>query len=572
LPLRERLKLHDLAIPKRDIVAPSLLAGFTPTQQKAQRAIQDHRFVLFGGSRGPGKSYWLRWSLLCDLIEYWRRGLSGVRVMLACEDYPTLYERHITKMEVEFPPWLGELHIGRKEFRLHPQYGGGVIALRNLDDPSRYQSAEFAQIAIDELTKDPLSTFNILRGSLRWPGIEGTGFIAATNPNGRFMNWVRRYWIERDFPPELESEADEFVFVPGLPTDNPHLPASYLRELDTLPTSLRQAWRDGDWYAAVEGLVYGEFGAENITDAEPDPERPIELAFDDGYIDPRAILFVQRFHDRILVFDEIYHGKHLAEESVTMVVERCEQNGWSLPELAVGSHEANELKEHFRRANIPARSLNHKVVEGVQVVRSLIRDGNGYRVLRINSRCGNLIDEITSGYRYPENGRGSNEKPMDGNDHACFVAGTMIATERGDVPIEDVTEHDRVLTRFGYFPTTGSKRTCVVATVLSVEFNTGIILTATPEHPVWVDAIGWRRLDSLGIGTPVWALTNSYKLPCVFNWVSGLKHKGGNHTVYNLYVDGPHEYFADGILVHNCDALRYWCYVRARRFVPELGE
>jgi hypothetical protein len=28
--------------------------------------------------------------------------------------------------------------------------------------------------------------------------------------------------------------------------------------------------------------------------------------------------------------------------------------------------------------------------------------------------------------------------------------------------------------------------------------------------------------------------------------------------VYNLTVDGPHEYYANGILVSNCDALRYF--------------
>jgi len=27
--------------------------------------------------------------------------------------------------------------------------------------------------------------------------------------------------------------------------------------------------------------------------------------------------------------------------------------------------------------------------------------------------------------------------------------------------------------------------------------------------------------------------------------------------VYNLTVAGPSEYFANGLLVHNCDALRY---------------
>lgn len=28
-------------------------------------------------------------------------------------------------------------------------------------------------------------------------------------------------------------------------------------------------------------------------------------------------------------------------------------------------------------------------------------------------------------------------------------------------------------------------------------------------------------------------------------------------SVYNLQIDGAHEFFANGVLVHNCDALRY---------------
>lgn len=46
--------------------------------------------------------------------------------------------------------------------------------------------------------------------------------------------------------------------------------------------------------------------------------------------------------------------------------------------------------------------------------------------------------------------------------------------------------------------------------------------------------------------------------------VSPPKPVGRKEAVYNLTVDGNHEFFANGILVHNCDALRY-CHARATR-------
>lgn len=397
----------------------SELFHWHPKQIEANRVTDRHRFTLYGGSRGPGKSYWLRWRLVRDLLRWAKHGHYSVRVMLACEDYPSLLDRQISKILTEFPAWLGSFHQQAHEYRLKPEFGGGVICFRNLDDPSKYQSAEFAAIAVDELTKNKLSTFDILRGSLRWPGIERTEFSGATNPTGLGAVWVRSLWIERQFPKNLAPLADEFAFVPGLPGDNPYLSPSYFDDLQTLPEQLRKAWAEGDWYAGVEGLVYQEFTADNLTDDEPDLTRGIQIAFDDGYVDPRAILFIQQTGTGFLVFHELYHRSHLAQTCAEEVVAECKAHGWPLPELAIGSPEANELQARLRAVGIPTRYQVHEVVAGLQVVRRHICDGHGYRALRVNRRCRNTIWELTEGYQYAEGKHGDAEKPVDGNDHSA---------------------------------------------------------------------------------------------------------------------------------------------------------
>ena len=443
-------------------IAFSELCGFSEKQWQATQVADTHRYMLFGGTRGPGKSYWLRWSLVRRLLRWGAQGHHHVRVGLFCEDYPSLTERQINKIATEFPNWLGELKETRNDglcFFLKPRYGSGKIALRNLDDPSKYQSAEFAGIAIDELTKNRERVFDELRGSLRWPGINDTFWIAASNPNGIGQKWVREYFLEKALPANLKGKENQFAFVPGSPHDNPHLDVSYWEMLDTLPDKLRQAWRDGNWYVTFEGVVYAEFGAENITDEEPDPNLPIELAVDDGYIDPRATLFVQRTSTRILVFDEMYHTHHLGETCVREVLDKCiaysgkqlpaelerasnaEIVEWCreserenheigeirekeakprvrLPEIVIGSPEAKELQQQFRRADIPYRFVTHQVVEGIKVVRGLICDGHGVRTLKVNRRVRNFLWELTEGFQYPPGAKGDNEKPQDGDDHA----------------------------------------------------------------------------------------------------------------------------------------------------------
>jgi hypothetical protein len=37
----------------------------------------------------------------------------------------------------------------------------------------------------------------------------------------------------------------------------------------------------------------------------------------------------------------------------------------------------------------------------------------------------------------------------------------------------------------------------------------------------------------------------------------GFRAASAPRDVYNLTVDGAHEFYANGVLVHNCDALRY---------------
>ncbi len=177
------------------------LVNFFPKQKEALQAIKRFKFVLYGGSVGAGKSYFLRWALIYLLCWYYNKyDIKGIRVGLFCEDYPALNDRHLAKIKGEFPEWLGTYNEQRHEFTLAPEYGSGVLAFRNLDDPSRYLSVEFAAEAVDEINRNPKPTFDILRTRLRWPGIKDPKFIGACNPIGE--PWVKNMWVKRLFASE----------------------------------------------------------------------------------------------------------------------------------------------------------------------------------------------------------------------------------------------------------------------------------------------------------------------------------------------------------------------------------
>lgn len=221
------------------------LAHFLPKQLDAAKASKRFKFVLYGGSLGSGKSYWLRWMMVYWLLDmYSRYNIKGIRAGLFCEDYRSLEDRHLSKIKYEFPAWLGVYNGQRNEFTLAPEYGSGVIAFRNLDDPEKYLSVEFAVMGVDEINRNPIVTFRELRKRLRWAGIKDVRFLGACNPRGEA--WVKNMWVKRLFPPE-ENEQYEFVYVPALPSDNPHLDATYYKSLESLPEAERKAFLEGDW-------------------------------------------------------------------------------------------------------------------------------------------------------------------------------------------------------------------------------------------------------------------------------------------------------------------------------------
>lgn len=248
-----------------DTVKWSELVKFFPKQKEALNATKKFKYVLYGGSVGSGKSYFLRWALiywLCYFHDKYK--LKGIRVGLFCESFPALNDRHLSKIKTEFPSWLGTYNQQNHEFTLAPEYGSGVLAFRNLDDPQKYLSVEFAAEAVDEINRNAKPTFDLLRTRLRWPGIVETKFIAACNPIGEA--WVKNIWIKRLFPKE-ELENQEYFFVNALPTDNPHLPQEYYKSLESLPELERRAYLEGDWDALSDVMDKDGF-IRLVTDSE----------------------------------------------------------------------------------------------------------------------------------------------------------------------------------------------------------------------------------------------------------------------------------------------------------------
>jgi len=222
------------------------LANFFPKQKIFLEFAKNCRYVLLSGAVGTGKSKALRWTLLYLLLKYGKKH-PGIQAGLFCNTYPELNDRHLKHIKLEFPEWLGTYYEQKKEFHLKPEYGGGILMFRNLDDIEKYRSAEFAFIGVDELTQIPKETFDLLLERNRWKDFKDVRFLAATNPVGPYKHWVREFFIEKTSS-DLRCKDAEVVYLKV--GDNPYLPSKYYEELAKgMDEKMKKALIDGDWYA-----------------------------------------------------------------------------------------------------------------------------------------------------------------------------------------------------------------------------------------------------------------------------------------------------------------------------------
>ena len=446
----------------------SELAHWTPRQLEACQVSDTHQFTLFGGRRGPGKSYWLRWALLRQLLKAARDGIRGGKAMLACETYEVLRDRQIGPIETEFPRWMGQVkHTATHGlgFHLKPSYGSGVLQLRNLDDPGKYIGAEGLSIGVDQIEKNLVGVFDALIGNLRWPGIEKPRFLATGNPGvGIGLPWVKSLWVDRQPEERLRRLLPEVALVTGLPGDNPYLSEAYWEMLRAQPLHIQRAWIGGDW-SVIEGAAFAEWQAQREerpwhvipTGLVPEGAKAY-LGVDWGFAAPWCALLIAVAHDgRLTLCRELYATQQktsdqgaamlalLGENKLTPaeVLAYCGHDVFARHLTAAGVYE-EPIVYTWQQMGLQCVSAGRDPVHRASKLREFLRDWgpdegwpDGRPGLQVMECCQNFIRTLPLLQLDPLRPEVVNTKM---EDH-CFDAGGHVWTSMPGRPVQ--AEADR---------------------------------------------------------------------------------------------------------------------------------
>lgn len=269
------------------------------------------RYVAYGGARGGGKSWFVRWKAILLCLFF-----AGIKILITRKTYRELLNNHIAPLLLI----LNGIAVYNKSDKCFTFENGSTIWFgycANDKDLGQYQGAEYDVWFADEAGQFLVKWLVVIDACVRGANNFPKRTYYTLNPGGPSHGYFKRLFIDRRFTEDEHPE--DYAFVQALVQDNTALMAlqpEYKRSLEKLPPKLRKAWLEGDW-----NIFEGQFFEDFIDDPKHYKDRiythvidPFEIksdwkiyrSFDWGYAKPFSCGWWAVDHDgtvyRILEF------------------------------------------------------------------------------------------------------------------------------------------------------------------------------------------------------------------------------------------------------------------------------
>ena len=346
--------------------------------------------------------------------------------------------------------------------------------------------------------------------------------------------------------------------------DNPWFPETLRREME-YDKRVDYEKYEHVWLGLPK--TYGEAlimrGKIKVEAFETPPDAQLLFGADFGFsVDPTVLLRCFIKGTKLFIDYEAYgHGIELMElENFFLTVPESRRTlggpKWEIRADSARPETISLLKRQGFNI-VGAEKGKGSVEDGIQFLRS-------FEEVIIHPRCKGTISDFKN-WRWKQDRITGRVIPIpaEGSDHspdACLKGDSMIITESGEKAIKDIKVGEKVLTRAGFKRVEWSGASRKNAEVLEIKTESGKAITCTPDHKIWTKD-GFIRADAVRYGHELLTVsagkssssTNSRKSRLVADrvlTVSVLSEK--EPEVYDLTVKDQPEFFANGILVHNC--------------------
>lgn len=387
--------------------------------------------------------------------------------------------------------------------------------------------------------------------------VRGSTALLSGTPKGKVNHSYGRYNFAL-----TDADWAAFKFKSA---DNPHLDLRELERLKrVLPPKVYAQEMEAD-FVNFDGQIFEFYSDDWIVSYLVQP-RHVVMGIDWGDIHP-AVVVCRRSPQGVYQLVDSWTNNNQNPVPTDKFKKLCNEMAikWRVTHPFADPSRPAQIDEFKKEPGLGSLSAGYNPInEGLGVVNSIMSQGrflfheNCDRVA--NSREENIaglgaiptiFDEFQGYHRKTH--RMTNiildEVAPNQFDHRCFAAGTMILTDRGDLPIESLAVGDLVVTRQGLKPIIA-----VMSTPDQEVVRWGLIegnpIVSTPDHPIFttkgLKAVKDLNFRDLILRFEAVSLCLRYRIP-----------QKERATVYNITVDEAHEYYANKVLVSNCDSTRY---------------
>ncbi len=355
------------------------------------------RYTAYGGARGGGKSWALRRKLAALCLRY-----AGIRCLLVRRSYAELKANHVRPLLEEY---RGLLQYRESEKCLFFPNGSSIALgyCASNRDVLRYQGQEYDIIAIDEATQLNEYQFSIFKACLRGVDNVPRRMYLTCNPGGIGHAWVKRLFVDRDF--RDDENPEDYAFIPAQVYDNPLLLSAdpaYVRQLETLPKKLKDAWLYGRW-DVFEGQFFPEFHpSTHVTAPEAIPHALRKfVALDYGFDMLAALLLGADAEGRLFVLRELCQSGLTLREAGEAVRDLCRgetvEYVTASPDLWNRRQDTGRSGFEIMQAVVgmpPMSAADNRRIPGWRVLREFLSLRDGVPRLLISQTCSTLISSL----------------------------------------------------------------------------------------------------------------------------------------------------------------------------------
>lgn len=358
-----------------------------------------HRFEVYRGSAGSGKSHFIAQKIVLKALKSKRRVLicrrHGVTIK---ETVFALFKDALTGFQI-----INYCKINNSDKTIVLPNGSTLI-FKGLDDETKLLSLQdISDIFIEEVfecSKDIIEQLNLrMRGSA-----ENQQVFMAFNPISS-KHWLYDYCEVN--PPE------SFFYHVSTYKDNKFLPEAYVKSLeDLLVRNPRKAevFVKGNWGVLLDDLVYPnhEIKEFDINELLQNESLVIRCGMDMGFVDPTAIVttLYDKENGTIYIIDEFYKRGAALEEIVNAIINKMKIKKHK---IYVDSADPRAIS-YFSSKGIRAEGAR----KGRDSVSTGIRFLQNHRIV-CHTRCKNVAAELEN-YVYLRD-KATGELCEDKTDH-----------------------------------------------------------------------------------------------------------------------------------------------------------